>query len=118
MNAPRKDSSENGDIKIGNRVKQYRLGKGLTQKELAARTMISSSSITRLERGTSMVSVFSLIRIANELGVSADMLLKDRMEYPRKRGNHDFSKISAQLEMMPQSRQKQLLEVINAILRL
>lgn len=64
-----------GDIKIGNRVKEYRKIRKLTQRKLAELVMVSPSSITRLEKGQIMVSVFTMIEIAKVLDVSISYLL-------------------------------------------
>lgn len=64
-----------GDIEIGKRIKILREENSLTQKQLAEMVMISPSSITRLEAGKTMVSVFTMIKIAEALKVSiADIL--------------------------------------------
>lgn len=64
-----------GDIEIGNRVREYRLMRKLTQRKLAELAMVSPSSITRLEKGQIMVSVFTMIEIAKALDVSISYLL-------------------------------------------
>lgn len=68
----------NGDIEIGNRVKYYREKEKLSQKKLADLVMVSQSTITRLEKGQSMVSVFTIIDIANVLHVSVSEILTDK----------------------------------------
>jgi len=64
-----------GDIEIGKRVKEYRKMHKLTQRKLAELVMVSPSSITRLEKGQIMVSVFTMIEIAKVLDVSISYLL-------------------------------------------
>lgn len=64
-----------GDIEIGNRVRKYRTIRKLTQRRLAELVMVSPSSITRLEKGQIMVSVFTMIEIAKVLDVSISYLL-------------------------------------------
>ena len=39
-------------IEMGQRIKQYRIGLGMTQAMLAERCRISSSTVTRVESGT------------------------------------------------------------------
>ena len=47
----------------------------MTQKKLAEKVMVSPSSITRLESGQTMVSVFTIIKIAEVLNTSISFLL-------------------------------------------
>lgn len=67
---------EKGDVIIGNRIKQLREKRSLTQRKLAELVLVSSSSITRLESGKSMVSVFTMMKIAEILNVSMADILK------------------------------------------
>lgn len=70
-----------GDIAIGNRVRELREKRKLTQKELAEKVMVSSSVITRLEKGQTMVSVFTLIEISKVLEVSVADILTDKSTF-------------------------------------
>lgn len=65
---------DNG-VEIGKRVKRFREYSHLTQKELAEQVMISPSSITRLESGKTMVSVFTMVRISEILNVPISKIL-------------------------------------------
>ncbi len=67
----------NGDKMIGTRIKELRIRKSLTQKQLADAVMVSPSSIARLETGESMVSVYTMIRIAEALNVSTSAILME-----------------------------------------
>lgn len=95
-------SQSNGDKEIGNRVRKYREKKHFTQKKLAESAMVSQSSITRLERGESMVSVFTLLEISKALEVSvSDILLESCAPE-----NGELSGLSRKLEMCsPEQRQ-------------
>lgn len=72
---------QNGDVNIGNRIRTFRENKHLTQKELADLVMISPSAITRLERGQSMVSVFTILDIAKVLDVPISSILTASQEF-------------------------------------
>lgn len=85
-------SQSKGDKEIGNRVRKYREKKHYTQKKLADLTMVSQSSITRLERGESMVSVFTIMEISKALDIPvSDILLEPYIpedgDYPILPGN-------------------------------
>lgn len=66
---------------IGNRVRKIRMQRKLTQRELAEKVMVSSSSITRLEKGQTMVSVFTIIEIAKVLEVPISDILAESVEF-------------------------------------
>ena len=62
---------------IGNNVRRYRMDRGLTQEELAARVDAEQSTITRSEGGQRMMSILMLYTMAETLNVSYDALLRD-----------------------------------------
>ena len=58
------------DIKaIGEKIKQYRKLKGLTQEELAKNSGLSTMSIRRYESGERIAPQETLLKIAKALGV-------------------------------------------------
>lgn len=69
-----------GDAEIGKRVKEFREKNHITQKALAEKVMISPSSITRLELGETMVSIFTMMQIAEVLNVSISSILEEYEE--------------------------------------
>lgn len=64
---------------IGKRVKKYRKEKKLSQKNLAEMVLVSPSCITRLERGECMVSVFTLMNIAEALQIPISALVIEKV---------------------------------------
>lgn len=68
---------------LGNRIRIAREKKGITQEELADRVNISPSHISVIERGVKTVRIDTVVRIANELDVSADYLLQDLVKRSR-----------------------------------
>ena len=66
---------------IGKRVREYRKKQKLTQQALAEQVGLVPSNISHIERGTTKLSIQSLIRIANALHVSAESLLCDNLEH-------------------------------------
>ena len=60
---------------FGERLKEIRQKRGITQDALAKRVSISPSSISLYERGIREPSLNMLISIAKELDVSTDYLL-------------------------------------------
>lgn len=60
---------------IGNRIRTGRESRKMTQKQLAAAVDVTSQHISDLERGVVGPSVPMVIRLCEELHVSADYLL-------------------------------------------
>ena len=62
---------------IGRNIRKYRLLKRLRQEDLAEQADLSTNYIGAMERGEKTPSLAALIKIANAMRVSADMLLAD-----------------------------------------
>ncbi len=67
-------------VALGKRIKEKRISKKLTQEQLGELCELSSAHIGHIERGTRVLSVDVLFRIAQKLGVSVDYLLFDSVE--------------------------------------
>lgn len=64
-------------IELGKRIKAARLAAGLTQEQLAERINLSSGHCAHVERGTTKVSLSTLVDMANALNTTPDKLLVD-----------------------------------------
>lgn len=69
---------------LGERIRKERLNRGLTQELLAEKANVSVSFMGQIERGERKLSLETLIKIGNALGVSFDYLLQNN-----DRVNHD-----------------------------
>ena len=65
---------------IGNRLKAYRLGSGLSAEEIAAQLGISRTALYRFEKGE-LAKIETIERLAELLGVSIPTLLGVGIEY-------------------------------------
>jgi transcriptional regulator with XRE-family HTH domain len=65
---------------IGNRLKAFRLGSGLSADEIASRLDISRTALYRFEKGE-LAKIETLEKLANLLGVSVPTLLGVGVEY-------------------------------------
>lgn len=61
--------------KIGNRIKQIRTDKGLSQQELAAEMDYEKSNMSRLESGTINPTIATLYTVSKALNISLSELL-------------------------------------------
>ena len=68
---------------IGNRIKQYRVNAGVSQKDLESESGVSVRSISRLEQGAS-VQLESLIKILSALNLESniELLIPDQTKRP------------------------------------
>ena len=66
------------NIQIGERIKEAREQKKLTQEQLAERVDVSPQYVSDLERGVVGVSLSTLIRICSCLTVTSDRILFGR----------------------------------------
>ncbi len=62
-------------MKIGERIKQIRIGKGLKSYELANKIGVSPSMLSQWENGKEPSSILTLKKIADALGVSVNDLI-------------------------------------------
>jgi transcriptional regulator with XRE-family HTH domain len=62
---------------LGKRIRQERHKLNLTQEKIAESIDISDSYIGQIERGERSVTLDTLVRLANKLGVTIDYLLQD-----------------------------------------
>ena len=91
---------------LGNRIRIAREKKGITQEELADRVNISPSHISVIERGVKTVRIDTVVRIANELDVSADYLLQDLVKRSRE------SQLISSIMDLPETDRNRLLNTV------
>ena len=71
----RSGSTEPEYADMGDRLRQARQARGLSLRRLAALVGVSPSLISQVETGRAKPSVNTLYALANELGISLDVLL-------------------------------------------
>ena len=67
-------------VDLGNRIREERKKKGLSQEQLAEITNLSITHVSHIETANTKVSLPVFVRIANALQVTADTLLCDSIE--------------------------------------
>jgi transcriptional regulator with XRE-family HTH domain len=105
---------------LGDRIRRFRIAKGLTQAELAARSGVAQQTITYYEvRGVSPPPAL-LIGIADALDVSTDILLGSKKTHERGGGVAPASSVRRQkhlrrLDELPLHDQKAVFKIIDAL---
>lgn len=64
---------------LGNKIRTVRQSRGITQEQLAEKVDISTNFMSLIENGRNM-SVETLVKIAESLGVTVDYLLTDTVK--------------------------------------
>lgn len=67
-------------MNLGEMIKELRINKGLTQKQLGDLCGMADSAIRRYESGRANPKIETIKKIADALGVSIDILLSDHWE--------------------------------------
>jgi len=69
--------SQNNNKTIGDKIKQLRNKQGLTQDELARKSDLPYTTLTKIETNViTKPSIQTVMKIANGLGISLDNLMK------------------------------------------
>ncbi|MCM1245201.1 MAG: helix-turn-helix domain-containing protein [Roseburia sp.] len=78
---------------LGQRVKEYRMQKGYSAEKLSEIAGVSKSHINNIESANSRASAEVLVRIANALDISVDVLLCDSLKESQKARMTEYTKI-------------------------
>lgn len=105
MNKPTNDT-----IAMGMRIQQSRKTANLTQIQFAEKIGVSTQYISDLERGVVGCSVPTLIKICDELDVSADFILRGRIS-----NIHNTVGLLARFYDLPPQEQKLMVEGFNLL---
>ena len=62
-------------FEIGDRLRDFRLSKGLTQQQFSERYDLSETTISLIENGKGVLSTETLYRICSEHEISSDFIL-------------------------------------------
>ncbi|HYW18457.1 MAG TPA: helix-turn-helix transcriptional regulator [Nodularia sp. (in: cyanobacteria)] len=71
------ESKQNILCALGYLVRQYRTEQGISQEELGLRANLDRTYISGVERGVRNPSLTALVSLANGLGISVSILLKN-----------------------------------------
>ena len=68
-------------IDVGIRIRDKRIERGITQKELATKIRVSSQAVSKWERGVTLPEISNLKAISHILRVSVDYLIDNERAY-------------------------------------
>ena len=109
------------DIKIkhiiGERIRDKRKEKGLSQEELAERADIHPTYIGQLERGEKSATIDSLEKVTAALEITFDELFSHLQPSTEFKDNTTLCRIINKLNTMNTENQKVVLDIINALFR-
>lgn len=98
---------------VGRRIQKYREKMGLKQEELAERVELSCNYLSAIEREVKTPKLSTLIRIVNELGVSADEILEDVLDVGVRTR---CTKLEEQLDALPLKEKQKILHVMEVMI--
>ncbi|MBQ7356819.1 MAG: helix-turn-helix transcriptional regulator, partial [Clostridia bacterium] len=96
---------------MGDRVKELRKKRRLTQEQLAEKIGISLQYVSEIERGLSMPSMQVFLKLLEVLDASADYLLRDMVSCANPYGD---KQIAARLERLSPKQRQALMAIIDA----
>lgn len=77
--------------KLGNRIREERLKLNLTQETLSEDINISTSYMGQLERGERSLSLDTLVKLVQRLGITIDYLLQDSLKSNKEHSINQFA---------------------------
>ena len=98
---------------LGEQILRCREKRGFTQEKLAEKIEISIETISSIERGIKMPRLQNFVAIANQLGVSADELLQDELDFGF---IAEANALSKKLEELSRADRKRILETMNFLI--
>lgn len=101
-------------MSIGNKIKEQREQKGITQEALAEEVGITANYLGVLERGDKLPKLTTFIKIANALKVSADVLLVDVLSVS---GAIKATYLETSISRLSEKEQKKVYEILEILTR-
>lgn len=98
--------------RLGERIREERLRRGLTQAQLAEDIDISNTYMGAIERGERCLTLDTLVRLVNRLGVTVDYLLADSVREADSTIIDQFRQI---IDGQPYARKQMAIHVLRTI---
>ena len=98
--------------RLGERIREERHKLGLTQAQLAEAVDISDTYMGSIERGERSLTLDTLVRLVNRLGVTVDYLLADSVNDSDSNIMEQFKQI---IDNQPMDRKQMAINVLRTI---
>lgn len=98
--------------RLGERIREERLKLNLTQAKLAEAVDISDTYMGAIERGERSLTLDTLVRLANRLGVTVDYLLSDSVADTDSNITEQFKQI---MDNQPLERKQMAINVLRTM---
>ncbi len=102
-------------MNVGSRIKEIRLAKNLSQKEVALSTGINRGQFSRIENDKVEPNLASLKKIAKVLGVSLAQLFDDNISYDMASYDRSLVEKIQLIEKLDSEQQKVLFYIADAL---
>jgi transcriptional regulator with XRE-family HTH domain len=99
-------------LRLGKRIREERLRLNLTQAQLAEDIDISDTYMGAIERGERSLTLDTLVRLVNRLGVTVDYMLSDSVTDCDSNIMEQFKQI---IDRQPLARKQMALNVLRSI---
>ena len=99
-------------MKTGERIKTIRKSQGITQAKLAETLHISSSFMSRIENGSSSLTLDFVCEIADALQVTRQEVLRDVFTYTKDDSILISKKIEINIQKFSPEKQAEILDVL------
>ncbi|HIT86937.1 MAG TPA: helix-turn-helix transcriptional regulator [Candidatus Coprocola pullicola] len=99
-------------VAIGNRIKSYRLKNNMTQEEMAEYLHMSVPYMSRMESGTSVPRISTIVKIANLFHITPNDLLYDTLKWTDQKQYYEILNL---LSGCSEKQQKILFKVLRAV---
>lgn len=80
---------------VGQRIREIRISKGMTQNDLAFKAHISTSNVSDIELGKSKIWLTTFIKIVEALQVSSDIIVRPDVPEVNTLYQREFSELLA-----------------------
>ena len=101
-------------IKIGEKIREVRKSRNLTQQKLAEMADIGIMYMGEIERGVKFPSMNVFVKIIEALDVSADYILRDEIHSGKE---YVFDEITKKLEDLSPKQRKAVSDILDAYIK-
>lgn len=98
--------------KLGLKMKEIRLRRGLTQDSLAEMVGCNTSHISNIENNHTKVSLNVLLSIVNSLDTSIDFLLSDQYDNPSLALDHEILRVLKDCDIQKKEKILKMIEIL------